>query len=66
MNQTLRRDWTSEEDAALREAIVSGRPIKFIATEFKRTANAVKSRAYVLGLTIARTGHRRRSSSKWG
>ncbi len=46
--------WTPEEDNRLRMLIVAGKPIEFIAAELKRSARAVKARAYVLRISLKR------------
>ena len=39
--------WTPEEDNRLRMLLGAGRPIEIVATELKRSAKAVKGRAYM-------------------
>ena len=44
--------WTPEEDNRLRMLLGAGTPIEFAAAELKRSAAAVKGRAYVMGSII--------------
>ena len=44
--------WTPEEDNRLRMLLGAGRPIEIVATELKRSAKAVKGRAYILRISL--------------
>jgi hypothetical protein len=44
----LAQNWTPEEDNRLRMLLGAGKPIELVAAELKRSARAVKARAYVL------------------
>jgi hypothetical protein len=44
--------WTPEEDNRLRMFLGAGKTIKFAAAELKRSAAAVKSRAYILRISL--------------
>ena len=46
--------WTPEEDNRLRMLLGAGRPIEIVATELKRSAKAVKGRAYILRISLKR------------
>jgi hypothetical protein len=46
--------WTPEEDNRLRMLVEAGKPIEFVAAELKRSARAVKARAYVLRISLKR------------
>jgi hypothetical protein len=46
--------WTPEEDNRLRMLLGAGKPIEFVAAELKRSAKAVKRRAYVLRISLKR------------
>jgi hypothetical protein len=50
----LARNWTPEEDNRLRMLLEAGKPIKLVTTELKRSARAVKARAYVLRISLKR------------
>ena len=46
--------WTPEEDNRLRMLLGAGRPIEIVAAELKRSAKAVKGRAYILRISLKR------------
>ncbi len=46
--------WTPEEDNRLRMLLGAGKPIEFVGAELKRSAAAVKGRAYVLRISLKR------------
>jgi hypothetical protein len=46
--------WTPEEDNRLRMLLGAGKPIEIVATELKRSAKAVKGRAYILRISLKR------------
>jgi hypothetical protein len=50
--------WTPEEDKRLRMLLEACKPIEFIAAELKRSANAVKGRAYELRMSLKRVNLR--------
>jgi hypothetical protein len=58
--------WTQEDDEHLRRLLVNDTPPSEIAETLGRTVSAVKARAYLLGITLARFGIRRRGMSMWG
>jgi hypothetical protein len=49
-----RKFWTPEEDNRLRILLGAGKPIEFAAAELKRSAPAVKGRAYILRISLKR------------
>lgn len=49
-----RNFWTPEEDNRLRMLLGAGKPIEFVAAELKRSAKAVKGRAYILRISLKR------------
>jgi hypothetical protein len=51
--------WTKEDDAALTLEVRAGTPIDEIATKIKRTAAAIRNRAYVLRLRLNGSRSRR-------
>jgi hypothetical protein len=61
-----RRSWTGDEDAVLRGGLIAGRSLEAIAKQLGRTPEAVKARAYTLGLTLGRLGTRRQGLSRYG
>ena len=58
--------WTQQEDERLRRLLIADTPPSEIAETLGRTVSAVKARAYLLGITLARFGIRRRGMSRWG
>jgi hypothetical protein len=48
----LAQNWTPEEDHRLRMLLGAGKPIELVAAELKRSARAVKARAYVLRISL--------------
>ena len=58
--------WTQEEDEHLRRLLIADTPASEIAETLGRTVSAVKARAYLLAITLARFGIRRRGISRWG
>jgi hypothetical protein len=46
--------WTPEEDNRLRMLLGAGKPIEIVAAELKRSAKAVKGRAYILRISLKR------------
>jgi hypothetical protein len=46
--------WTLEKDNRLRKLLEASRPIAFVAADLKRSEIAVKSRAYVLRISLKR------------
>ena len=46
--------WTPEEDNRLRMLVEAVKPIDFVAADLKRSARAVKARAYVLRISLKR------------
>jgi hypothetical protein len=51
----LRRPWTTEDDARLRQLLEAGASISVVAVKLKRTASAVKSRSTKLGVERPQT-----------
>jgi hypothetical protein len=45
--------WTPEIDQQIREMLLKGKSVHAIAVQLKRTVGAIKSRAQILGLSIA-------------
>ena len=43
--RNLKRPWTADEDARLRQLLEGGTSFKLVAAKFKRTVGAVKSRS---------------------
>ena len=66
MVEKNRDRWTQEEDDRLRRLLIADTPPSEIAETLGRTVSAVKARAYLLGITLARFGIRRRGMSRWG
>ena len=62
----LRRTWSDEEIEFLRNGLGSGNSVEAIATQLDRTPQAVKARAYALGLTLSRAGAKRRTLARYG
>ena len=58
--------WTQEDDEHLRRPLITDTPPSEIAETLGQTVSAVKARAYLLGITLARFGIRRRGMSRWG
>jgi hypothetical protein len=46
--------WTPEEDNRLRMLLGAGKPIEIVAAELRRSAKAVKGRAYILRISLKR------------
>jgi DNA-directed RNA polymerase specialized sigma24 family protein len=49
----IRKDWTPDDDAALRKMVLEGRSPTEIAIELKRSLSAVKARAHRLGISLS-------------
>jgi|LakMenEpi03Aug12_release.lakeMendotaPanAssembly.Ray.scaffolds.fasta_scaffold4388011_2 hypothetical protein len=62
----LRRIWSDEEIEFLRNGLSAGNAVEAIATQLDRTPQAVKARAYALGLTLGRVGAKRRTLARYG
>ena len=54
MTARARTFWTPEEDNRLRMLLGAGKPIEIVASELKRSAKAVKARAYILRISLKR------------
>src|SRR5258705_13950850 len=50
----VRTFWTPEEDNRLRMLLEACKPIDIVAAELKRSAKAVKGRAYILRISLKR------------
>ena len=59
-----RTPWTPEEDKRLRMLVEACKPIEFIAAELKRSANAVKGRAYELRISLKRVNLKPKAKGK--
>ena len=59
------KPWTAVEDERLRELVASGASLSEITEKLDRTEPGIKTRAYVLRVTLARFGTKRRGLSKW-
>ena len=46
------RPWTSDEDDALRKALVAGTALPELSRVLDRTVSSIKSRAYILRLSL--------------
>lgn len=64
MAESDRNFWTPEEDNRLRTLIEADRPIAFVAADLKRSVNAVRRRAYGLGISLKRVKLRLKVKSK--
>jgi hypothetical protein len=58
--------WTEDEEQRLRQLVLANTPPFEIAKTLGRTVSAVKARAHLLGITLARLGMKRRGLSRWG
>ena len=56
--------WTPEEDNRLRMLLGAGRSVEFVAAELKRSANAVKGRAYELRISLKRVNLKPKAKGK--
>ena len=59
-----RKFWTPEEDDRLRMLVEAGKQIEFVAAELKRSAKAVKGRAYVLRISRKRVNLKPKAKGK--
>jgi hypothetical protein len=59
-----RTPWTPEEDKRLRMLVEACKPIEFIAAELKRSANAVRGRAYELRISLKRVNLKPKAKGK--
>ena len=60
--RVARRDWTAQEERALRKHSKSQTPVKDISKALKRSASALRQKAHVLGISLGE----RRSKKKRG
>jgi hypothetical protein len=56
--RATRRAWTKEDERELRTHSKSSSPVKTVARAMKRTAGALRQKAFSMGLSL---GHRRSS-----
>jgi sulfur transfer protein SufE len=59
-----RNFWTPEEDDRLRMLVEAGKQIEFVAAELKRSAKAVKGRAYILRISLKRVNLKPKAKGK--
>jgi hypothetical protein len=53
MQRNLHNPWTPDADQQLREMVLRGKSVHAISARLKRTLRAVRSRAHLLGLSVA-------------
>ena len=54
--KTINKFWTPEEDKRLKALIETSVSLDLVAAKLQRSVSAVKNRAHVLRISVARTG----------
>jgi hypothetical protein len=55
-SKTINKLWTHEEDTRLKALVETSISLSLVAAKLQRSLSAVKNRAHVLKISIARTG----------
>jgi hypothetical protein len=58
--------WTEEEEQRLRNLLLASTPPIEVAETLGRSVSAIKAKCHLLGISLARSGIRRRGLARWG